>query len=173
MILRQIVLQRGIPFEMKLSKTEPLAYGSITKEQLNKVCLGSSLLETQGFYIYRNKRLIDYGTWFGLASKVDKTKLSRIQIDIPNTLDSVWSVDIKKSKAIPPEKIREDLRKIWDTNGNSSKKTDTTRAKKKDIGSYWIREITPTNSIEYLINDSHPLLISFRDKLTEEQKQEF
>lgn len=145
----------------------------LTKEQLNKVCLGSSLLETQGFYIYRNKRLIDYGTWFGLASKVDKTKLSRIQIDIPNTLDSVWSLDIKKSKAIPPEKIREDLRKILETNGNRSKKTYTTRAKKKDTGSYWIREITPTNSIEYLINDSHPLLISFRDKLTEEQKQEF
>lgn len=36
MILRQIVLQRGIPFEMKLSKTEPLAYGSITKEQFDK-----------------------------------------------------------------------------------------------------------------------------------------
>lgn len=145
----------------------------LTKEQLNKVCLGSSLLETQGFYIYRNKRLIDYGTWFGLASKVDKTKLSRIQIDIPNTLDSVWSLDIKKSKAIPPEKIREDLRKILETNGNRSKKTYTTRAKKKDTGSYWVREITPKNSIEYLINDSHPLLISFRNKLSEEQKLEF
>lgn len=36
MFLRQIVLQRGIPFEMKLSKTEPLAYGSLTKEQFDK-----------------------------------------------------------------------------------------------------------------------------------------
>ena len=35
-VLGQIVLQRRIPFEMKLSKTEPLAYGSITKEQFDK-----------------------------------------------------------------------------------------------------------------------------------------
>lgn len=33
MFLRQIVLQKGIPFEMKLPRTEPLAYGSLTKEQ--------------------------------------------------------------------------------------------------------------------------------------------
>ena len=35
MFLRQIVLQKGIPFEMKLPKTEPLAYGSLTKEQFD------------------------------------------------------------------------------------------------------------------------------------------
>ena len=35
-ILRQIVLQRGIPFEMKLpAYEEPVAYGSLTKEQFN------------------------------------------------------------------------------------------------------------------------------------------
>lgn len=35
MFLRQIVLQRGIPFEMKLPRTEPLAYGTLTKEQFD------------------------------------------------------------------------------------------------------------------------------------------
>ena len=36
MFLRQIVLQRGIPFEMKLPDyEEPVAYGSLTKEQFN------------------------------------------------------------------------------------------------------------------------------------------
>lgn len=35
MFLRQIVLQKGIPFEMKLPRTEPLAYGSLTKEQFD------------------------------------------------------------------------------------------------------------------------------------------
>ena len=34
--LRQIVLQRGIPFEMKLpAYEEPVAYGSLTKKQFN------------------------------------------------------------------------------------------------------------------------------------------
>ena len=36
MFLRQIVLQRGIPFEMKLpTYTKPVAYGSLTKEQFD------------------------------------------------------------------------------------------------------------------------------------------
>lgn len=35
MFLRQVVLQRGIPFEMKLPQETPLAYGSLTKEQFD------------------------------------------------------------------------------------------------------------------------------------------
>ena len=36
MFLRQIVLQRGIPFEMKLpAYEEPVAYGPLTKEEFN------------------------------------------------------------------------------------------------------------------------------------------
>jgi DNA-damage-inducible protein J len=36
MFLRQIVLQKGIPFEMKLPQSKPVAYGSLTEEQFNK-----------------------------------------------------------------------------------------------------------------------------------------
>ena len=145
----------------------------LKKTQLQRLQLGETLLETQGFYVYRNKRLIDYGTWFGLASKQDKTKLSRIQIDIPNTLDSVWSLDIKKSRVIPPEKIRGDLRTILETNAIRSQKTYTTRTKKKKSGTYWVREITPENTAEYSINDEHPLLKSFRETLTADKQKEF
>ncbi len=35
MFLRQVVLQRGIPFEMKLPKTELLNYSSLTREQFD------------------------------------------------------------------------------------------------------------------------------------------
>lgn len=35
MFLRQVVLQRGIPFEMKLPQAVPLNYGSLTKEQFD------------------------------------------------------------------------------------------------------------------------------------------
>ena len=35
MFLRQVVLQRGIPFEMKLPATAPVAIGTLTKEQLD------------------------------------------------------------------------------------------------------------------------------------------
>lgn len=36
MFLRQVVLQRGIPFEMKLPKETPLAFGSLTKEERDR-----------------------------------------------------------------------------------------------------------------------------------------
>lgn len=35
MFLRQIVLQRGIPFEIKLPQVSPLVYGSLTKDQFD------------------------------------------------------------------------------------------------------------------------------------------
>ena len=35
MFLKQIVLQRGIPFEMRLPTAKPVAIGSLTKEQLD------------------------------------------------------------------------------------------------------------------------------------------
>src|SRR5207244_12372680 len=44
-------------------------------------------VRNQGFYVYREKRLIIYGTWFGLARQMELTKLARVQIDIPNGLD--------------------------------------------------------------------------------------
>lgn len=36
MFLKQVVMQRGIPFEMKLPSTTPLSMGSMTTEQFNK-----------------------------------------------------------------------------------------------------------------------------------------
>ena len=35
LFLRQIVLQRGIPFDMKLPRNEPLSVGSLNEEQFN------------------------------------------------------------------------------------------------------------------------------------------
>ena len=64
----------------------------------------------QGFYVYRGKRLLLAGDWLGLFRKEEHYKLVRIQIDLPNTLDTDWQIDIKKSTAIPPLSCREYLR---------------------------------------------------------------
>ena len=64
----------------------------------------------QGFYVYRGKRLLLAGSWLNLFRKEDHYKLVRISIDLPNTLDSEWQIDIKKSTAIPPLSCREQLR---------------------------------------------------------------
>jgi DNA-damage-inducible protein J len=35
LFLRQVVLQRGIPFELKLPQSKPLSVGTLTEEQFN------------------------------------------------------------------------------------------------------------------------------------------
>ena len=37
MFLQQLVLQRGIPFEVKLPRTAPVALGTLTDEELNSL----------------------------------------------------------------------------------------------------------------------------------------
>src|ERR1017187_3190157 len=41
-------------------------------------------------------------------------KLARVQVNIPNTLDSLWALDIKKSSASPPPEVRRRLAQIAD-----------------------------------------------------------
>jgi hypothetical protein len=66
--------------------------------------------EHQGFYIYRNGRLLLAGDWLGMFRKEEHYKLARIQIDLPNTLDNEWQIDIKKSIARPPLLFRDQIK---------------------------------------------------------------
>lgn len=63
----------------------------------------------QGFYVYRGKRLLLAGDWLGIRRKEEHYKLVRIQIDLPNTLDTEWQIDIKKSRAYPPASCKDQL----------------------------------------------------------------
>ncbi len=64
----------------------------------------------QGFYIYRNDRLLVSGDWLGLFRKEEHYKLTRISIDLPNNLDSDWQIDIKKSIARPPVILKDQIK---------------------------------------------------------------
>ncbi|MFA6128244.1 MAG: ATP-binding protein [Bacteroidales bacterium] len=66
--------------------------------------------EQQGFYIYRNERLLLAGDWLSLYRKEEHYKLARILIDLPNNLDAEWQIDIKKSVARLPLLLREQLK---------------------------------------------------------------
>ena len=67
----------------------------------------------QGFYVYRNERLLVGGDWLGLGFQKDELhKLARIQIDLPNSMDAEWQIDVKKSRAKPPGYLKADLKRI-------------------------------------------------------------
>ena len=51
MFLRQIILQRGIPFEIKLPKSHPISYSSLTQEQFDaEISMGVADVQAGRFY---------------------------------------------------------------------------------------------------------------------------
>lgn len=87
-------------------------HDKVSQEDWKRYAGQEGYVKNQGFYLYRNRRLIVHGTWFRLARQAELTKLSRVLVDMPNSLDSKWKVDVKKAWAQPPAPVRERLRGI-------------------------------------------------------------
>ncbi len=78
-------------------------------KQYKKLAGKDDYTKSQGFYVYRNSRLLIHGTWFRLAKQSVSSQLARVKIDLPNSEDFAWSIDIKKSRATPPDSIKLEL----------------------------------------------------------------
>lgn len=71
----------------------------------------------QGFYVYRTGRLIVAGGWLGLGGsrewlRDEASQLARIRVDILNSSDRAWRLDVRKATARPPVTLRESLTRI-------------------------------------------------------------
>ena len=82
----------------------------LTEEEFRKAEGPRGWNEQQGFYIYRNERLLLAGDWLGMFRKEEHYKLARIMVDLPNNLDSEWQIDIKKSVARSPLTLKDQLK---------------------------------------------------------------
>ncbi len=121
-------------------------------------------LAHQGFYVYRRDRLLVSGDWLGFGwTKDEHLKLARIAVELPNTLDQEWQINVTKSRATPPLALRDDLRRI----------AENTRARAKAVYTHRGSRLTPNGSSErvhlwaplakndrvfYQINRDHPLV---------------
>jgi len=119
--------------------------------------------EQQGFYIYRNERLLLTGDWLGMFRKEEHYKLARIEIDLPNSLDSEWQIDIKKSIARPPLALRDQLRAY--ASKVRAQAVEVYRHKGKNVKSYPGQKFVPLwidhkrgDKWFYKINRQHPLI---------------
>lgn len=121
----------------------------------------------QGFYIYRQKRLIVWGTWFRLARKDELSRLARVRVDIPNSLDHLWTLDIRKSVAHPPEAVRKQLRRTVEKIRERSRVTHVNRGyaeRNTSVQRGWIR-VFDDGHVRYDINRDHPAIKSLREGL--------
>ena len=133
----------------------------MTAEEVKQLGSKDGLRKQQGFYVYRNKRLLVWGTWFRMMRQGDLSKLARIQVDIPNTLDELWTLDIKKSSALPPAEVRKNLEVIIDRIAERSKRTWTFRGKKEISDKtihVWNRMKNVQGGVYYEINRTHPMI---------------
>ncbi|HCD4506616.1 TPA: hypothetical protein NBQ95_004691, partial [Enterobacter kobei] len=136
----------------------------LTKNEIETLGGKDGLRKNQGFYVYRNKRLLIWGTWFRMMRQGECSKLARVQIDIPNELDTMWTLDIKKSKAMPPEVVRNNLAPIIQGLAEKSKRTWEFRGKREtndSIVHIWQRFKGKNDGYFYKINRNHPLVKTF------------
>ena len=133
---------------------------SLTHDE--KKLLGSpkSIYDDQGFYIYRNRRLIVWGSWLRMSVRSELTKLARIQVDIPSKLDSQWSMDVKKSTAKIPDKIKDLIKASVEESIVKSKGVTQFRGKKELTveNKMWNRITERDGYVRYEINRDNPVL---------------
>lgn len=132
-------------------------------------------LRSQGFYIYRERRLIIAGSWLGLARQTELTKLARVRVDIPNTMDADWKIDVRKASAQMPPVVRERLRRIVERLQGTSKRTYQRRGRKlvsNENLPLWNR-IQKDGGIVYRPNIDHPSITGFEQTLPEEYRHGF
>jgi hypothetical protein len=142
-------------------------YSKLAPKELELAGGEEGLRRQQGFYVYRNRRLIIWGTWFRLARQEELTKLARVRVDMPNSLDHLWTLDIKKSAAHPPIEVRQGLRRIVERIAEGSRRVYTYRGRKASddrIVHVWER-VEGRLGISYRINREHPMVRSITNGL--------
>lgn len=120
----------------------------------------------QGFFVYRNRRLLVAGEWLGLGwAKEEHYKLARIRVEIPNNVDDEWAIDVTKSRARPPASLRNDLRHIAERCRLEAKRVYTHRGAKLSPKSgdermlLW-EPLAKHDKTFYRLNRKHPLIES-------------
>ena len=148
-----------LPFLSKLSKKDIDSIGG--KDELR---------QQQGFYVYRNKRLIIWGTWFRLIKQNELGKLARVRVDIPNSLDSIWEIDIKKSTASLPHFIKKNLVDIVENTVGRSERVYKYRGRNVQTDNLihvW-NPIDDRGILQYQINRDLPIFQMLENHLDDE-----
>ena len=134
------------------------------------------LRETQGFYVYRGHRLVIWGNWFRVMPRSEMAKLTRVRVDIPNSLDHLWALDVKKSHAEPPPLVRRRLSELAKKMMEPSQRVQQFRGRKVEqatsITHMW-HPIVNGDQFRYTINSDHPTITTFVDGLTSALQTEF
>lgn len=127
----------------------------------------------QGFYVYRNKRLLLAGGWLGLGkgrawNREESHRLARIRVDIPNSADADWKIDVRKSTARPPVFVRSWLTGLAENTRERARRVFAFRGSPSSgpggmpIGQAWRVEHL-RSGVRYRIDEGHPAIAAVID----------
>ncbi|MCY1022099.1 ATP-binding protein [Pyxidicoccus sp. MSG2] len=130
----------------------------------------------QGFYVYRERRLLVAGGWLSLGyANEEHYRLARLKVDIPNSTDAEWEIDVKKSRAKPPAELEERLRELADTIRKRAREVFVHRGARgrtagvQEIDDAW-ESVTRRGRLGYRIDREHPLVKFVIDRQGSDQK---
>lgn len=127
----------------------------------------------QGFYVYRNERLLVSGSWLGLGAgrawtKDEAHRLARIRLDIPNSADSDWKIDIRKSTARPPVYLRQWLTGLAEATRSRARRAFAHRGRPTLIGNRQVIEAWKierlAGGMRYRVDPEHPAVRAVLDE---------
>lgn len=158
---RMVIVQPFVlPFQKDLTDEDKRLSGGIENYR-----------SRQGFYIYRNERLIVWGKWFG-RHRDELTKYARIKVDIPNTLDDIWGIDIKKQTAEIPASIKQRLNRAIDDAMDVAIKAQTYRGRVEKVDEgidyIWDRVKERGDQFIYRINRTSRIFDLVRQQVDDE-----
>ncbi len=140
----------------------------------------------QGFFVYRNRRLLSAGGWLGLGrprpwNREEQYKLGRVLLDIPNSLDAEWRIDVRKAQAKPPALIRDRLTEVAEIVRMKARRVFAFRGQYKprqtvgQITPVWTAADSTTGLRAYRVNPSHPIVADLlrRDDISRSELKAF
>ena len=135
-------------------------FSKLTQDEQRRLGGAEGMVKNQGFYVYRNKRLIIHGTWFKLIPHRDITQLTRIQVDLPNSVDHDWRITLDKSGAQLPSELKTRLREVvkkFNRRSHSIHRKKGVSVNTPGRSPVWNRMVK-NGLVKYSINREHPLL---------------
>ena len=127
----------------------------------------------QGFHVYRNRRMLLAGSWLGLGkgrswAKDEAHRLARIRLDIRNSADADWKIDIRKSVARPPVALRGELTRLAEDTRSRARRVFAHRGQPRSVSTgravaqAWKAQHS-AGGMRYRIDEEHPAIRSVLD----------
>lgn len=147
-------------------------FSKLSKQEQELLGGAEGMVRNQGFYVYRKSRLIIHGTWFKLVPHGELSQLTRVKVDLPNSVDEEWRITVDKSGAQLPAELKAHLRNVVkkfnlrSVNAHRKKGVSIDRSDRQPV---WQR-LVKKGRIRYVINRDHPMIAGLIDdsKETEE-----